>query len=83
MTAVLDALTQWVRQGGHLVVCQPSEPMKIKPFFPMLPVVTDESGIKMVDSRDISPLRRMAGVEQKEPIKNGMALIGPSRWAVA
>jgi len=63
-TIVLDALTQWVRQGGHLVVCQPTESAKIKPFLPMLPVVTDESGVKLVDSRDISPLRRMAGVEQ-------------------
>jgi hypothetical protein len=37
-TPSLEALMQWVHQGGHLVVCQPAEAIKVKPFEQILPV---------------------------------------------
>jgi len=62
-TPSLEALMQWIHQGGHLVICEPNEPNKIKPFADMLPVgglVNGEWSIRMVDRDDIGVLRRIA-----------------------
>jgi hypothetical protein len=64
-TPSLEAIVQWVHQGGHLVVCQPPEPNKIKPFADLLPVGEmqgDQWIIPMADSTDDSPLRTAANM---------------------
>jgi hypothetical protein len=58
----LDAIRQWVRQGGNLVICEPSEPQKIKPFADMLPVgeiLDGQWAIPITDRPDIDVLRRI------------------------
>ena len=62
-TPSLEALLQWVHQGGHLVICQPSEAFKVKPFEEVLPVgaqVNGEWTIPMEDRTDMEPLERLA-----------------------
>jgi hypothetical protein len=62
-TPSLEAILQWVHQGGHLVVCQPPEAFKIKPFEEILPVgaqVNGEWTIPTVDRTDMEPLERLA-----------------------
>jgi hypothetical protein len=62
----LEAIQQYVRLGGQLVVCQPKEEAnfgRILPFGDMLPVVLkDDKGEWAVDMRrhDLSPLIRLA-----------------------
>jgi hypothetical protein len=75
-TPSLEAIVQWVRQGGHLVICQPNEPNKIKPFADLLPVgaqVNGEWTIPMVDRDDIGVLRRIAAplVDRPWPVLAG------------
>lgn len=80
-TPSLEAIVQWVRQGGHLVVCQPNEPNKIKPFADLLPVgglVNGDWTIPMVDRDDIGVLRRIAAPIDAEPWP---ALNGPFKVA--
>jgi hypothetical protein len=62
-TPSLEALLQWVRQGGHLVVCQPAEAVKVKPFQEILPVGGQIEGqwtIPTVDRKDLEILNRLA-----------------------
>jgi hypothetical protein len=62
-TPSLEALMQWVHQGGHLVVCEPAESIKIKPFQQILPVGGQVEGqwmIPTVDRRDLDVLNRLA-----------------------
>ena len=80
-TPSLEAIVQWVRQGGNLVVCQPNEPNKIKPFADLLPVgglVNGEWTIPMVDRDDIGVLRRIAAPVEAQPWP---ALTGPFKIA--
>ena len=67
-TPSLEAIGQWVRQGGNLVICQPPETNKIRPFVKMdlMPVgemINGEWAIPMVDRTDSSTLRRLAKVD--------------------
>jgi hypothetical protein len=74
-TPALEAIRQWVHQGGNLVVCQPAEPLKIQPFADMLPVGAQLNGqwtIPIVDRKDADVLRRLA-----HPIDLGTA---PPDW---
>jgi hypothetical protein len=62
-TPSLEALLQWVRQGGNLVVCQPPEAFKVKPFQEILPVGAQIEGqwtIPTVDRKDMDVLNRLA-----------------------
>ena len=62
-TPSLEALLQWVHQGGHLVVCEPPEAIKIKPFADILPVGGQIEGqwtIPMVDRKELDVLNRLA-----------------------
>ncbi|MDP9173107.1 MAG: hypothetical protein M3O30_04470 [Planctomycetota bacterium] len=59
----LEAIRQWVHQGGHLVICQPPEPFKIKPFADLLPVgglLDGEWAIPMFDRKDVDILNQLA-----------------------
>jgi len=76
----LEAIQQWVHQGGQLVICQPPEANKIKPFadMDMMPVgglLGGEWTIPMVDSSDLSVPRRIIesadGARQSWPEKLG------------
>jgi hypothetical protein len=62
-TPSLEALLQWVHQGGHLVVCQPGEAIKLKPFEQILPVGEQINGqwtIPTVDRKGVDVLDRLA-----------------------
>ena len=62
-TPSLEALLQWVHQGGNLVICQPPESIKIKPFEPILPVggqINGQWAIPTVDRTDMDVLVRLA-----------------------
>jgi hypothetical protein len=62
-TPSLVALMQWIHQGGHLVVCQPADTIKVKPFEQILPVGEEANGlwtIPMVDRKDLDMLNRLA-----------------------
>lgn len=62
-TPSLEAILQWVRQGGNLVVCQPAEAFKVKPFEEILPVGAQMNGqwvIPTVDRSDLEVLRKLA-----------------------
>ncbi len=62
-TPSLEALLQWVKQGGDLVVCQPAEAVKLKPFEQILPVggqINGEWTIPTVDRDDMDVLTRIA-----------------------
>lgn len=60
----LEALDQWVRRGGRLVVCQGGETQRVEPFASLLPIETTgpQGGwsIPMVETRDLTPLRELA-----------------------
>jgi hypothetical protein len=62
-TPSLEAIVQWIHQGGHLVVCQPAEANKVKPFADLLPVGEmngDQWTIPIADRTDVDVLRRIA-----------------------
>jgi hypothetical protein len=62
-SAALDAIHQWVHDGGHLVVCQPPEARKIEPFKDLLPVggvLDNEWAIPIVDRKDVDILNQIA-----------------------
>jgi hypothetical protein len=62
-TPSLEALMQWIHQGGNLVVCEPPEAVKIKPFEDILPVKAQVNGlwtIPMSDRSDLDVLNRLA-----------------------
>lgn len=60
----LDAIGEWVRQGGQLVVCHPDETYRIAPFAPMLPVhltgVDGKPVAEVVNRDNPEPLHRIA-----------------------
>lgn len=62
----LSALRQWVKQGGMLVVCQPSgdgERARIAPFGDMLPIRWQENGewkVSVQPRADLKPLSLLA-----------------------
>ena len=59
----LEAIVQWIHQGGHLVVCQPAEVNKVKPFADLLPVGEmdgDQWTIPMEDRKDVDVLHHIA-----------------------
>jgi hypothetical protein len=61
-TPSLEAIVQWIHQGGHLVVCQPPEVNKVKPFADLLPVGEmdgDQWTIPMQDRTDVDVLSRI------------------------
>lgn len=62
-TPSLEALLQWVREGGNLIVCQPPEAVKLKPFQQILPVggqINGEWTIPTVDRDNLDVLTRLA-----------------------
>jgi hypothetical protein len=62
-TPSLEAMLQWIREGGNLVVCEPAEAFKVKPFQDILPVGAQIDGqwtIPMVDRTDLDVLRGLA-----------------------
>lgn len=60
----LAALTEYVRDGGRLVVCQPAEAFRIEPLADLLPVETKDAAgdwlIKLRDKKDLRPIRDLA-----------------------
>jgi hypothetical protein len=64
--SVLRAVQQYVRQGGHLLVCQPAEPAHVAPFADLLPILSaDASGrfsVPMEDRGDLDVLARITHV---------------------
>jgi hypothetical protein len=63
-TPSLEAIRQWVAQGGHLIVAQPPDPLKIKPFADLLPVAAilqNQSTIPMADHSGLDVLTRIVG----------------------
>jgi hypothetical protein len=61
-TPSLEAIVQWIHQGGHLVVCQPPEVNKVKPFADLLPVGEmdgDQWTIPMTDRPDVDVIQRI------------------------
>ena len=62
----LTALQDWVRQGGTLIVCQPSidaERLRIEPFADMLPIewkVDGEWKVSVHEKNNLQPLVRLA-----------------------
>lgn len=60
----LQAMQEWVRQGGQLVVCHPDEAFRIDPFADMLPVHLKGPDNKpvatIVNRKDFEPLHRLA-----------------------
>jgi hypothetical protein len=68
-TPSLEALRQWVEQGGHLVVCQPLDPLKLKPFEDILPVaaiIEDRWTIPLADHPGLDVLSRIVGSDIAE-----------------
>ena len=65
----LQAMQEWVRQGGQLVVCHPDESYRIEPFADMLPVhlkgLDNKPVVDVKPRGDIEPLHRLA----TEPLK--------------
>jgi hypothetical protein len=64
-TPSLEAIQQWVKHGGNLVICQPPEAFKIRPFADanMLPVggqLNGEWTIPMADRTGVDVLYRVA-----------------------
>ena len=58
----LDAIKEWVRQGGRLVVTQPEQPFKVDKLADLLPVKSDGGAIfsvKMEQRSDVDALRRI------------------------
>ncbi len=81
-TPSLEAILQWVHQGGNLVVCQPAEAFKMKPFEEILPVGEQMDGqwiIPTVDRSDLDVLRR-AGASAGAIRRAGRTIWGRSRW---
>lgn len=60
----LAALTDYVRNGGRLVICQPAEKSKIEPLADLLPVEMKNAAgdwlIDLRDKQDLRPLRDLA-----------------------
>jgi hypothetical protein len=85
--ARLRAIEQYVRGGGRLVVCTPSEPARIAAFSEWLPV----SVLRMIDRTEPEPLRSLALTRISLPLPSGareqfdrwQALVGPFRIAEA
>jgi hypothetical protein len=81
-TPSLEALLQWVHEGGNLVVCQPAEAFKIKPFAEVLPVGAQLNGewtIPTVDRTDLDPLEKLAHPTAEQavwPAKLGTFKVG-------
>lgn len=64
----LAALTEYVRDGGRLVVCQPAEKFKIEALADLLPIeLKDAAGdwlINLRDKKDLRPLRDLAAYKE-------------------
>lgn len=92
----LDAIGEWVRQGGQLVICHPDEAYRIAPFAPMLPVhLTGADGKPLAEvvNRDnpeplhriaTAPIRQTAGGDNNKQIADRWQFMpGPFRVARA
>ena len=81
----LQAMQEWVRQGGQLIVCHPDESYRIEPFADMLPVHLkglDNKPVANVVSRyDLEPLHRLATAPLKLAAGNIQAKTVADRWA--
>ncbi len=74
--ASLEALRQYVRMGGTLVVCQPPEEFgRIAPFADMLPVVLKDAkgdwAVEMRPKRELQPLIDIARSRKGAPVLVG------------
>lgn len=62
--SLMDVLQQYVRGGGHLVVCQPRQPSWLAAFAEMLPVQVYDAGgdwaIEVRGKPDLEPLPTLA-----------------------
>jgi hypothetical protein len=73
----LAAMTEYVRSGGRLVICQPAELFKIEGLADLMPVeMKDAAGNWQIDLRDrddLRPLRDLARYKVEEPpvVTNG------------
>jgi hypothetical protein len=84
-TPALEAMVQWIHQGGHLIVCQPPEAFKIKPFADLLPVGGQINGqwtIPVVDRPDADVLRHLMTGALPDSL-NWPANIGPFKMGQA
>lgn len=86
----LTALQDWVRQGGTLIVCQPSidaERARIEPFADMLPVQWKVDGqwkVSVHEKKDLQPLLHLAAPRSKDGWgANFWNLKGPFAFAKA
>ena len=92
----LQAMQEWVRQGGQLVVCHPDEAFRIEPFADMLPVhlkgPDDKWVAQIVNRTDTEPLHRIAteplrmaagGQRGRQPADNWHKIVEQTPFRVA
>src|SRR5690606_20922224 len=60
----MRAIRSWVRSGGELVICQPAQRDRMRPFGDLLPVTVQE----IVDVDHLDPLRSIARNRIEQPL---------------
>ncbi|HTW93545.1 MAG TPA: hypothetical protein VMD30_02050 [Tepidisphaeraceae bacterium] len=76
-----DAIREWVREGGHLVICEPDQPYKIASFADLLPVESDGTSnsfsLTMEPSTDLTVFENILRVSHESDAIFQWAAINP------